>query len=167
MSRVPIFGNGVFVGLGAKAVTPARYVLSMKVMIVADVMTSKPATATSNASVRAVMGKLLELDVRHLPIVDDGQLVGIVSDRDLREVTSRLVAEGATNADQWLRAPIADVMSSDVVSVDPETELADVADLMIEHRIGAVPVVMLGTDELVGIVSYVDVLRAVALSEED
>ena len=55
-------------------------------------------------------------------------------------------------------------MSAGVVSVDPETEVGEVVDLMIEHRIGAVPVVARGTDEIVGIVSYVDVLRA---SKED
>lgn len=106
------------------------------------------------------MEKLLELDVRHLPIVDHGQLVGIVSDRDLREVTSRLLREGVTSTGPSLSTPIGAVMSSDVLSVDPETDLAEACDLMIEHRVGALPVVVTGTDELVGIVSYVDLLRA-------
>lgn len=106
------------------------------------------------------MRRLIDLDVRHLPIVSDGELVGIISDRDLREVTSRLVAEGETEINRVLDRPISDLMSADVLSVDPETELEEVVDLMIEHRVGALPVVSPGTDELVGIVSYVDVLRA-------
>jgi len=129
-------------------------------MVVSEAMTSKPATVDAASSIRGVIHKLLELDVRHLPIVHDGRLVGIVSDRDLRDVMSRLVAEGATDPDRILRAPIADLMSADVLTVDPETELGDVADLMIEHRIGALPVVTPGTGDLVGIISYVDVLRA-------
>jgi len=129
-------------------------------MIVADVMTSNLATADVRTSVRSVMRKLQELDVRHLPIVQDEQLVGIVSDRDLRDVTARLVTEGQERLDRILDSPISDVMSTDVVSVDAETELEEVVDLMIEHRVGAVPVVSPGTDDLVGIVSYVDVLRA-------
>lgn len=129
-------------------------------MVVSEVMTPNPATADATASIRAVMRKLIDLDVRHLPILEDGELVGIISDRDLREVTSRLVAEGETRIDRVLDRPIADVMSADVLSVDPETDLEDVVDLMIEHRVGALPVVSPGTDDLVGIVSYVDVLRA-------
>ncbi len=129
-------------------------------MIVANVMTPKPETADVASSIRAAMEKLLELDVRHLPIVDHGQLVGIVSDRDLREVTSRLLREGVTSTGPSLSTPIGAVMSSDVLSVDPETDLAEACDLMIEHRVGALPVVVTGTDELVGIVSYVDLLRA-------
>ncbi|HVW28048.1 MAG TPA: CBS domain-containing protein [Polyangiaceae bacterium] len=123
-------------------------------------MTPKPETADVASSIRAAMEKLLELDVRHLPIVDHGQLVGIVSDRDLREVTSRLLREGVTSTGPSLSTPIGAVMSSDVLSVDPETDLAEACDLMIEHRVGALPVVVTGTDELVGIVSYVDLLRA-------
>jgi len=128
-------------------------------MVVSEVMTEKPATADARSSVRAVMRKLIELDVRHLPIVEEGQLVGIISDRDLRDVTARLVAEGESRAEALLDRPIADVMSGDVLSVDPETELDEVVDLMLEHRGGALPVVSPGTDDLVGIVSYVDVLR--------
>jgi CBS domain-containing protein len=129
-------------------------------MVVSEVMTARPSTADVRSSVRTVMKRLSELDVRHLPIVDDGELVGIISDRDLRDVMNQLVTEGAGRADQILNGPIADIMSADVISVDPETELNDVVDLMIEHRIGALPVTTPGTDELVGIISYVDVLRA-------
>jgi acetoin utilization protein AcuB len=118
-------------------------------------------TAEASSSIGTVMHKLFEIDVRHLPIVDDGELVGIVSDRDLREVVSRLLSEGVTDLRQRLAAPIADLMSADVVSVDPETELAEAADLMIEHRVGALPVVSPSTTKLVGIISYVDILRAV------
>jgi acetoin utilization protein AcuB len=129
-------------------------------MVVAEVMTTRVATADVRTSVRAVMQRLHDLDVRHLPIVEDERLVGIVSDRDLRDVTARLVAGGEPRATVVLDGPIADVMSSDVVSVDPETELGEVVDLMIEHHVGALPVVAPGSAALVGIVSYVDVLRA-------
>jgi len=128
-------------------------------MIVAEIMTPRPMTVSVDASIRSVMRKLFELDVRHLPVTDDGSLAGIVSDRDLRDVVSRLVSEGAPEG-SLLDRPIADVMSTDVLSVDPETDVDEVIDLMVEHRIGALPVLTPGTDDLVGIVSYVDVLRA-------
>jgi acetoin utilization protein AcuB len=51
-------------------------------------------------------------------------------------------------------------MSSDVVTVNPETEVGEAIDLMIEHRIGALPVVEADSTKLVGILRYVDALRA-------
>jgi acetoin utilization protein AcuB len=130
-------------------------------MVVNDVMTANPATADATEPVRQIINKLMELDVRHLPIVDDGQLAGIISDRDLRDVLAKAVDEN-TDLDARearLDEPVSKLMSSDVVSVDPETSLGDVIDLMVEHRIGAVPVVDPDTSELVGIVSYIDVLK--------
>jgi acetoin utilization protein AcuB len=129
-------------------------------MVVSDVMTAHPATVRGTESIRAVIRKLIELDVRHLPVVEDGELVGIVSDRDLRNVASRLLDEGEARPGGILDRPIADVMSADVLAVGPEAELDEVVDLMIEHRVGALPVISPGSQDLVGIISYVDVLRA-------
>lgn len=131
-------------------------------MVISDVMTSKPITAAATDTVRTVLETLFELDVRHLPIVDEGQLVGIISDRDLREVAVPLLAreERTSRVAQLLDQPISNLMSTDVLSVDPETDVSEVVDLMIEHRVGAVPVVDADSEELVGIVSYMDVLRA-------
>jgi len=130
-------------------------------MIAAEVMSPSPYVARSTDSVGEVIRVLSEADVRHLPIVDEGALVGIVSDRDLRTIlpwTSSELGESAP-ALQALSQPIASLMSSDVVSVDTEAELTEVIDLMLEHKIGAVPVVEARSAKLVGIVSYVDVLR--------
>lgn len=103
---------------------------------------------------------LLELDVRHLPVVDEGQLVGIVSDRDFRQVSVLLGGAGSPDGLQRLLArPVSDFMSSDVISVDPEAEIDEIIDIMIEQKVGALPVVA-SNSELIGIVSYIDVLRA-------
>ena len=59
-----------------------------------------------------------------------------------------------------LGRPISDAMSPDVISVNPETEVSEVIDLMIEQNVGAIPVVEADSAKLVGIVSYVDALRA-------
>jgi acetoin utilization protein AcuB len=59
-----------------------------------------------------------------------------------------------------LDASIASLMSSDLLSVSPETDVTEVVDLMIEHRVGAIPVVGDEGDDLLGIISYVDILRA-------
>jgi len=105
---------------------------------------------------------LVEADVRHIPIVDGDELVGIVSDRDFRSVAPILLEDGdiAPGARKALSLPISSLMSSDVLSVYPESNLVEVIDLMIEQKIGAVPVVDPDSSRLVGIVSYVDALRA-------
>lgn len=131
-------------------------------MLVQEVMTRDPYVALVRDSIRTVLAKLAELDVRHLPVVEDGAVVGIVSDRDLREVVPSALdaVERPAESARVMAQPISDVMSSDVVSVNPGDDLVEAIDLMIEHRIGAIPVVEDHSDELVGIVSYVDALRA-------
>lgn len=142
---------------------PATYrVASLKalqektVMVVEEVMSQNPYCAEVTATVGEVMNQLMELDIRHLPIVESGALVGIISDRDLRAIApAGILEQGAA-----VNTTIGRIMSSDVVSVNPETELSEAVDLMIEHKIGAIPVVEADSSQLVGIVSYVDALRA-------
>jgi acetoin utilization protein AcuB len=131
-------------------------------MRIREVMTREPYVAQVRDSIRTVVSELAEADVRHLPVVENGALVGIVSDRDLREVVPSALdaTERPRESEKILARPISDVMSSDVVSVGPEDDLVEAIDLMIEHRIGAIPVVDDGSAELIGIVSYVDALRA-------
>lgn len=131
-------------------------------MLVEEVMTREPYTASIRDSLRTVLGKLAEADVRHLPVVEDGELVGIVSDRDLREALPSALdtVERPKESARVLATPVSELMSTNVLSVGPEDDIVDAIDLMIEHRIGAVPVVDAETSDLVGIISYVDALRA-------
>ncbi len=131
-------------------------------MIIQEIMSPDPYSAAVTASVGHVLQILAQADVRHVPIVNENTLVGIVSDRDIRAVIpdglERL--ERSEQSRRILAQPISEVMSSDVVFVNPEDDVSEAIDLMIEHRIGAVPVVEPGGLKLIGIVSYVDVLRA-------
>jgi CBS domain-containing protein len=131
-------------------------------MLVEEVMTRKPYVAFVRDSIKSVLAKLAEADVRHLPVIESGELVGIVSDRDLREVIPSAldVVERPLECARLLARPVSELMSTDVVSVSPGDDVVDAIDLMIEHRVGAVPVVQEGSSVLVGIVSYVDALRA-------
>ena len=130
-------------------------------MIVQEIMSPAPWSTSVTSSVRHVLTLLAEADIRHLPILENGSVVGIISDRDLRPVTALADANKDPEAlRQAMEQPASSVMSSGVVTANPETDVADVIDLMIEHRIGAVPVVESDSAKLVGIVSYVDALRA-------
>jgi len=132
-------------------------------MVARDLMTPDPLTVNPEMSIADVWDLMREVEIRHVPVVRSGTLVGILSDRDLGRVDmARLLKiEGANALRQELATPIAQVMTSDVISVEPDTEVGDVIDLLIEHRIGALPVVDPDTQEVLGIISYVDVLRAV------
>jgi len=142
-----------------------------ELMIARDLMTPDPLTVTPQASIAEVWDLMREVDVRHVPVVQAGALVGMLSDRDLARVDmARLLkAEGAEALRKELATPIVRVMSSDVISVEPDTEVGDVIALLLDHKIGALPVVEAGTREVLGIISYVDVLRALRglLEEED
>jgi acetoin utilization protein AcuB len=125
-----------------------------------DVMTPNPVIVTPPATLAEAWDLMREADIRHLPVVEAGALVGMLSDRDLAslDVTRVLTTEGADALRRALATPVVRVMSSDVVSVGVDDDLADVIDLMLEHKVGAVPAVRPDTRQ---VVSYVDVLRAV------
>jgi acetoin utilization protein AcuB len=127
-------------------------------MQVADIMTRNPITGRADHTVGEVLEVMLDKDIRHLPIVAGQELIGMVSDRDLR-VFSRDAMSDAAGARARLMTPVGKVMSGDVVTVETEDDIDEVIELMVESKIGAVPVVD-PDGALVGIVSTIDVLRA-------
>jgi acetoin utilization protein AcuB len=138
-------------------------------VIARDLMTYNPVTVAADASVAEAVEILRELDIRHLPVVQGGVLVGILSDRDLRQIDEQLLSSMNAPGAASLRrtTAVARIMSSDVIAVHPDTEVTEVIGILIETKIGAVPVIERASRELVGIVSYIDVLRAVQDMVED
>lgn len=122
-------------------------------MVVQDVMTVNPVTVDITDSLEAVEALLRELDVRHLPVLEDGVLAGIISDRDLGPWRGDDVARGRVHAGQ--------IMSANLFTVHPEAALSEVVDTMLDQKVGALPVVDQRTSSLIGIVSYIDILRAI------
>ncbi len=131
-------------------------------MHVRDAMSDNPLVVRPEASLGDAAEIMLERGFRHLPVVEGGALVGMLSDRDLRSlIAPRLADAEALDA---LRAryetPVSEVMVPDVEAIDPESSLGEAIDRLLEAKVGALPVVDPGTGELLGILSYVDVLRA-------
>jgi CBS domain-containing protein len=114
---------------------------------VADVMTPGVESTSSTETLRDAARAMREGDFGSMPVVDDGQLTGILTDRD---IVVRAVAEGLDPA-----ARVGDVASRDPVTVEPGEDLDDAMDLMARHRIRRLPVVVDG--RLVGVVSQADV----------
>lgn len=116
-------------------------------------MTANPATVDVGASLAEVEALLHDLDVRHVPVLSGmGALSGIISDRDL--------APFRLNRERALDVRAEQIMTKRVLSVGPDTELSDVVDTLLEEKVGAVLVVN-ASNALVGIVSYIDILRAI------
>lgn len=133
-----------------------------------DIMTADPVTATATTTVRDAIRILHSLEVRHLPILGArGELVGIVADRDLRDVTvAYTLVESPARAIDWgLDEPVTKLMSIDPVTITADAGIDQVIDVLIATKVGALPVVEPRSRDLLGIISYIDVLRALRSHE--
>ncbi len=126
-----------------------------------DLMTANPVTVKPTTTIAEAWDLMTALEIRHLPVLENGRMVGIVSDRDLAvlDLGRLYTEEGAEAVRRALARVVAEVMSTGVVQVEPGTELIDIVGLLIDHKVGALPVVHPDTGEVLGIVSYLDVLR--------
>jgi len=101
--------------------------------------------------------------IRHLPVLDDnGRLVGIVSQRDLfLNALVRALGHGTVARDRALGSiAVKEVMTEDVVTTTPETPITAAAQMMVDRKIGCLPVVE--GNAVVGILSESDIVSAVA-----
>jgi CBS domain-containing protein len=98
--------------------------------------------------------------VRHLPVVSNGALVGVISQRDILRAPG-LLSDLLSTARAALRSlRVHDVMSVDLVTIGADASIEDAARKLLNHRVGCLPVVQ--AEALVGIVTTSDLLRAVA-----
>jgi acetoin utilization protein AcuB len=96
--------------------------------------------------------------VNQLPVVVDDRLVGIVTDRDLRDAFPSVFQPERRSGVDPAAIPVRDVMSANVLTVPPDATVTHAARIMRRERIGALPVV--AGDRLVGILTRTDVLGA-------
>ncbi len=130
---------------------------------VADVMTREVVTLGEEDNLLEVMQGMEQLQVRHLPVVDEeGKLVGLVTQRDLLAIASGAIGANLLQAARERLIEentfVAEVMVRDPITVRPDTPLDEAARSMMAEKIGALPVV----DEegkLVGLVTQHDLLR--------
>ena len=129
-------------------------------MRVRDIMTIHCITAPATMPVLEARQLMLEKRIRHLLVTDGPKLLGIVTDRDIR----LNLPSPATSLSVWeinyllARMTLASVMTKNVVTVESAREATDAAQVMLDHKIGALPVVDRG--HLLGIITETDLLRA-------
>jgi acetoin utilization protein AcuB len=129
-------------------------------MLVKKRMTHDPVVVSPRHSLADALRLTRERRIRHLPVVEDGVLVGIVSDRDVRAALPSSLTEPDAERVAFLdRTPVSAVMKRDVDSIGPLDTVEDAAKLMRRRRIGALPVVD-AHGAVLGILSESDVLDA-------
>ncbi len=127
-------------------------------MKVNDIMVKEVATLDVNDEL-SLANDIMRLGrIRHLPVVDGPRLVGIISERDLfRSSLAQALGYGTkATRDLMKTLRIKDIMVTQVTTVTPETELKDAVQLMVDKKIGCLPVVE--DDFLVGLITETDIL---------
>jgi CBS domain-containing membrane protein len=128
---------------------------------VKDIMTKEVSTLGRNDTLDLADDIMTLERVRHLPVVDEGRVVGMVSQRDLfRSALATALGYGEKAQKRLLRTlRVKEVMSEPSITTSPEASAKEVTRPMLQHRIGCLPVVEGRT--LVGIVTETDILRYV------
>lgn len=137
------------------AATAKRKDLGFKV---SDVMTENPLTVEPSDTLEEVEELMEEHRIRQLPVVEGRELVGIITDRDLRPFLRDRYLGRAEDQERAMGTKVASVMSAKPVTLSPSDELREAVEVLLEEKVGGIPVV----DEkegLVGIITYVDALQ--------
>jgi CBS domain-containing protein len=129
---------------------------------VRDIMDEKIVTISAGDTLSTAEDIMTLGRVRHMPVVQGGKLVGVVSERDLlRASLSDLIEFGSEHRRAFLQVvEIARVMSTPPIVIEPDATVEEAARVMVEKKIGCLPVV--GGDTLVGMLTQTDVLAYVA-----
>jgi len=129
--------------------------------IVREIMMGSPVTLKPEDTLDLANDVISLGRIRHIPVVEDGRLVGLLSERDLMGAAATTIFGLKQRSKSALLKSvlIKDVMKKKVVTVKPDTPIKQTARLMKEKKIGCVPVVSEGA--LVGLVTTTDILRYV------
>ena len=127
-------------------------------MRVVDVMTKDPLTVTPNETIGQADEVMYTNNIRQLPVVQGEELLGIVTDRDIRSFLSGSLLESPEIREKSFNAKVSEIMTTEPITLSPDDDLREALELMINEKIGGIPVVD-ETEGLVGIVTYVDALR--------
>jgi len=129
---------------------------------VRDIMTTEVTTLGRNDSLQLVKDIMTLGRIRHFPVVDDGKVVGVVSQRDLYKASLGSVMKYGEKAQRAFLEGIVvkEVMNDPPITIAPHASVQEAARLMMEKKIGCLPV--LEGAKLIGIVTETDMLKLVA-----
>lgn len=128
--------------------------------LVRDIMTREVVTLYEEDNLEKVEEGMQKYRFRHLPVVDDGRLVGLVTQRDILRASASPMEPGGAQRTRVLKQQlfVRDIMQSEVSTVRAETPLQEAGKIMLDAKLGCLPVVN-GDGNLVGIVTEADFLK--------
>lgn len=129
-------------------------------MKVADLMSTDLVTLTEDETLAHAQRCMARGRIRHLPVVRDGRLTGLITHRDLLAASFSIFAEVERNEQRRIfdTVRVVEAMHRDVVTVSPDLGVSQAASILLENKYGCLPVVD-GQGVLVGIVTEADFLR--------
>ena len=127
---------------------------------VSELMTPNPITIAHTELVGKAMELMARYDIRRLPVTKEGKLVGIISDRDLRQMGGRASVKlpKGDRDDAYLQLPVEEAMTLNVITIRERQSVQDAIALMVTHKISGLPVID-PDGALIGMLSEQDVLK--------
>lgn len=139
--------------------------VDLKEASVSDHMRTPAVTISAEAGLDRALLIMRSQRIRHIPVVEDGVMIGVVSDRDLR-LSMLEMEQGPSGAPKGYYLPaltkVRSVMVTNVLTASPAMPLANAATIMSERKIGCLPVVDPSTRKVIGIITETDMLRLLA-----
>lgn len=133
-------------------------------MLVKDLMQSPVVSVSPAAGLDRALMMMQSKRIRHLPVVENDELVGIVSDRDLRlSMESVDIKKGPGRAPKGMYLPalkkVGEIMTTDVLCLNPDDPIKKAVELMHEKKIGGLPILEPNSRKVVGMLTETDLLR--------
>ena len=131
----------------------------MMAELVRDWMTPDPITVSPDTLLTEVFHLMKDRSIRRLPVVKEGKLVGIVTWGDVRKASASDVPSlSRFEANELLdRVKVKRIMARDLITISPQVPVTTAAEIMLEHKIGGLPV--MENDQLVGLITGSDIFR--------
>jgi len=127
-------------------------------MKVANVMTNHPISVSPEDSIQQVREIMDEENIRQLPVINEKELIGIITDRDIRSFLGGRSLSYLEEQEVAMETKVATVMTDKPITLSPDDDLREAVELLLEEKVGGIPV-MDPYVGLIGIITYVDVLR--------
>ncbi len=132
----------------------------MRRILISEVMIPKPVTITPDQTIGRAMELMARYDFRRLPIIKEGKLVGIITDRDVRQLAGRptLKLPKTAQDDAYLNLPVEEAMTLNVITIRDNQPVQEAIQVMLKHKISGLPAVD-REGQLTGMLSIQDVLK--------
>lgn len=136
--------------------------------LVRDWMTPHPITIDPKTVLPDAHRLMQDSHIRRVPVVEHGKLVGIVTLGDIREAEPSQATTLSMYELHYLlsKLTVERIMTRDPINIAPDATIRDAARLMLEHKIGGLPVVEPATGKLIGIITESDIFRILAQEPE-